>query len=809
MASNVPIQLTTFIGRERELRELRHLCETARLLTLVGAGGIGKTRLALQLAHELQREPACDAIWLIELAALGDPALVPQAVAASLDIRERPDQPLRETLREALRETRIVLLLDNCEHLIQACADLAEDLLRNCPHLRIVATSRQPLGLAGETCWRVPPLGLPPAHAGSGSDEVAAAESARLFVERARLALPTFVVTDRNARTLAEICRRLDGIPLAIELAAARMSALGIEQIEHRLADQFHLLGNAAQRGDPRHRTLRATVTWSHDLLAPVDQVVFRRLAVFAGGWTLEAAESVCADAGVAREDVLDHLARLVDQSLVQAEGQEGSARYRLLETLRQFAVEQLDGAAEGSLIRDRHRDWYLALAEQADADLNGPRQGEWLEVLDREQDNLRAGLQWSLSSGSIEQALAMAVACSYFWQIRGHRYRSEGRRWLEDAIAASESDRASPRARGRALYWAGTFAAEQFDFDTARARLQAALELWQSLDNERGVAEAQLGLATVYRDMAEYERAEELLRDSLARSRQLGDRLKVARVLRVLGNVALRRGDGNGAAAVLGESLEILQALGENHLVGHVWDHIGEAEQLRGQLQRALEAHRRGAELLEAAGCEEGVNTSLYLRARVAQRRDAPDQALTLAARSLRGYRVLGNRRDLPAGLELVAECLSRGDAERAAQLFGAADALRLSMRLPLPPAERASYERGVASLRQTLGHDAFEAAWAAGRALGRDSAIDLSIACAEKPSATRIPLTRRELDVALLVNRGLSNKEIANDLSVSVRTAEAHVTHVLNKLGLHSRSQLAVWVVEHGLLRAGEGSN
>ncbi len=798
----MPIDLTTFVGRERELVELRQLAFTARMLTLIGAGGIGKTRLAIQLAHELEREPNTANVSLIELASLLDGSLVAQAVATTLDIRERPDQPIAETIRDALRDTRLVLLLDNCEHLASTCAELAEDLLRNCPGLRIIATSRQPLGVIGETCWRVPPLGLPMSHRGSGSDEIGASESVRLFVERARLVLPAFTLTDHNAPAVAEICRRLDGIPLAIELAAARTSALGVEQIRQRLADRFRLLERPTARGDPRHRTLRATVAWSFDLLLPFEQVVFRRLAVFAGGWTLEAAEGVCADDQIAQAEVLNLLARLVDQSLVLVEGQETSARYGLLETLRQFAVEQLEGAGEASQVRDRHRDWYLGLAARADAQLNGPRQGDWLGVLQREHDNIRAALRWCLDSDSIEQALALAVACCYFWQIRGHQYRSEARRLLEEALAAADSVRASAIARARALYWAGTFAGEQFDVEAAIVHLESSLTVWQSLDNDRGIAEAQLGLASVYRDVAEYDRAEALLQDSLQRSRGLDDRLKAARVLRVLGNVAVRRGDGDRALRLLTESLEMLHAMGESHLAGHVWDHLGEAERLRDQLDRALEAHTRGAELLEAAGCEEGVNTSLYLRARISQRRGQYAEATSLAGRSLRGYRQLGNRRDLPAALELVAECLGRGDADRAAQLFGAADALRETMRLPRPPSECASYDQGVASAREALGATIFEAVLMRGRALGSESAIDLALSCVVERSSVEGPLTPREVEVGRLVGRGLSNKEIASELNVSVRTAEAHVTNVLNKLGLRSRAQLAVWAAEHRLL-------
>jgi predicted ATPase/DNA-binding CsgD family transcriptional regulator len=809
--TNIPAQLTSFVGREREIAELQQLLEDVRLLTLVGAGGIGKTRLALRLAAELAPRIK-DGVWLVELAALQDPNLVPQTVAATLDVRERPDEPVQVSLNEALHNQEVLLVLDNCEHLTTACAELVESLLRACARLRIVATGRQPLGLAGETTWRVPSLAVPDIQSNPGADEVAASEAVRLFLDRTRSILPGFTLTDRNAATVALICQHLDGIPLALELAAARVSALGVQQILARLDDRFRLLGGGTARGDPRHRTLRATVEWSHDLLVEGEKVLFRRLSVFAGGWTLEAAESVCAGADLPADDVFDRLARLVHQSLVLVEGQETVARYGLLETLRQYAAEQLESIAEAAPVRDRHLDWYLALAERADVQLTGPAQSTWLEVLEREHDNIRAALRWCLESGSTDRGLTLATACGYFWQIRGHRYRSEGRHWLNEALANTAST-SNPAARAGALYWAGTFAAEQFDFVSATTLLEECLQLWQALDNRRGLAEALLGLGLVARDAGDFVRAEELLSRSLDLSRQLDDRLKTARALRHLGSVAVLLDEASGALELLGESLTLLQALGESHLEGHLHDQLGQAERARGALDSAAAAHQRAMALLERAGCAEGVNTSRYLQARLAQARGERAQALAMAAHSLQGYREVGNRRDVPSCLDLVAELVVDATPRRSVHLFAVSEAMRESMGVLLPPVDRASHAAGVAAAQTALGGAAFDTAWAVGRASPPDEGIGLAIACAEPAagpggvvSVSSVQLTPRELEVAALVGRGHSNKEIAASLVVSLRTAEAHVTNVLNKLGLRSRAQLAVWAAEHGLIKHAE---
>jgi predicted ATPase len=391
---NLPSALSSFVGRKKELAEVRRLLEDTRLLTLTGPGGCGKTRLALAAADELVGTFA-DGVWLMDLAPLADSSLVPQAVASTLGLREQPGRWLTETLSDNLASKRVLLVLDNCEHLVEACAELAESLLLFCPELRVLATSREPLGIAGEVAWPVPSLSLPDLRRAPNIETLPRYESARLFVERTEAVKPTFAVTEQNAPLVAKICYRLDGIPLAIELAAARSKVLSVEEISERLDDCFALLSAGNRTALPRHRTLHATMDWSHDLLPEQERILFRRLSVFAGGFTLEAAESVCAGEHLERNEVLDLLSHLVDKSLVIVREGVVETRYRLLETVRQYGRERLD-ASEDEVER-RHADFFVGLAEEAEGELSGPDQARWLTLLQTEHDNLRAALSWSL----------------------------------------------------------------------------------------------------------------------------------------------------------------------------------------------------------------------------------------------------------------------------------------------------------------------------------------------------------------------------------------------------------------------------
>jgi predicted ATPase/class 3 adenylate cyclase len=515
---NLPIQLTSFVGRERELAAVQQLLLGERLVTLTGAGGVGKTRLALRLAAD-RLDSIADGVWLVDLAPLADANLVPQAVAAALGVREQPERPLVQTLADALRDRHLLLLLDNCEHLVAACAALADSLLRACPWLRVLATSREPLGITGEAIWRVPPLASPEPDRLPSLESLVQYEAVRLLLDRAELAAPSFAITEQNAAAVAQVCQQLDGLPLALELAAARVKVLSMEQLAARLSDRFRLLTGGSRSALPRQQTLRALVDWSYDLLTEPEQVLFRRLAVFAGGCTLEAAEAVCAGDGVQPGEVLEHLARLVDKSLVIAEPSPGSqVRYRLPETIRQYSAEKLGEAGEGATLRGRHRDWCLALAERTGPGVLDPQRLAWLE---REYDNLRAALRSSIDSGQAEPGLRLAAGLCDFWYARG--YSSEGCAWLAELLALPATTTAA-MACARALEWAGRLAYLQGD----------------ELDRQR-IAKSLVALGHGALRRGDALRARLLFNESLGLARDAGDHLAIALCLEGLASVAVK----------------------------------------------------------------------------------------------------------------------------------------------------------------------------------------------------------------------------------------------------------------------------
>jgi non-specific serine/threonine protein kinase len=686
---NLPLQLTSFVGRERALADVTGGLAADRLVTLTGAGGTGKTRLALRAAAELLGEYP-DGVWLVELAALADPALVPQAVASAVGVREEPGRPLLATLTDALKPQRLLLVLDNCEHLLEASARLADALLRACPHLSILATSREALGIAGETPWRVPSLSVPELRRGLPPETLAQAEAVRLFVHRAVTAKQDFVLTERTAPAVAQICVRLDGIPLALELAAARVRVLPAEQLLGRLEDRFRLLTGGSRTAPARHQTLRAAVDWSYALLSDPERTLFARLSVFAGGWTLEAAEAVCADpdgAGIAPGEVLDLLTRLADKSLVVAEEQpDGTARYRLLETLRQYARERL-AAGGAAALRERHAAHYLERAEAGPAGPGSYRFGEVVvravaEAWEREGDNARAALAWWLERGEAERGLRLVTALNASWQIGGRH--GEALRWLDALLAAGP---VPAPVRAGALNWAGYHAHQQGDYERARALHEASVALWREAGDPRELSVALTALGLVHCLQGDLARAEALIRESLILARGAGDGAGVSRGLRDLGHVARAAGDYPRAQALLEESLAAAQA------AGHSWE-----------VWRSSTCLARVAFLQGRHG-----EAAVRLREALTGLQDIARPVIAVAD-----------------ALEwLAAAVAAAGRAERAARLYGAAARLRRDAGGARYAPDRPAYERDVAETRAQLSRPAFAAAWAAGDAMTLEEAV------------------------------------------------------------------------------------
>lgn len=554
-ANNLPMQLTSFIGREAEMSQIGALLTDARLLTLTGAGGCGKTRLALQVgADVLDRFP--DGIWLVDLSSVADPELVGSAIAAALSIRELPGQELIDTLIRQLSGWAALVILDNCEHLIAACASIAEALLVACPSMRILATSREPLGVAGEAAWRVPSLSMP-ADRAAGVETLTQCEAVRLFIDRALRVRPNFEVRNDNAPALADICQRLDGIALAIELAAARVRVLTLDQIADGLHDRFSLLTGGARTALPRQRTLEASVDWSFSLLDEGERTLLRRVSVFAGGFTLDAAEAVAAGQGLEPMRVLDVLSQLVDKSLVQVEERGASVRYRLLETVRQYGRQRLADSGEAAAVRGRHLDFFVALAERAEPELESAGMREWVEILEAEHDDLRAAVEWALESNTTDQALRISGALFLFFLL------AHAAEWRARSLAALEREGSSDRPRARALATVAGLAIFLLDFDTLRNCGEEALALGRSLEDERVVGRALTWLAwgTAFSDPPAARRR---LEEALAASESSADAWFVCQALIGLGFVDLVVSNLAGARLHLERSLAISRRRGD-----------------------------------------------------------------------------------------------------------------------------------------------------------------------------------------------------------------------------------------------------
>ncbi len=805
---NLPVQLTSFVGRAHELAEVTHLLGGTRLLTLSGPGGTGKTRLSLQLATELLTDTGrfLDGVWLVELAPLADPALVPQAVASALDLREDAGRPLLATLTEFLRAKDLLLIVDNCEHVVEACALLADALLRACPKVRILTSSREPLGIAGEVTWRVPPLGLPPLapstaqHEPDRVDALVQYEAIRLFVERAVAARPDFTLTPQNADAVTQVCRRLDGIPLAIELAAARLRVLSVEQIAARLDDRFRLLTGGSRTALPRHQTLRALIDWSYNLLTAEEQVLLRRLTVFAGGWALEAAEAVAAELRIENEElkkgqsddsfsildsqfsILDGLAHLVDKSLVVVEEQGGSARYSMLETIRQYAAELLAASGEADTVRRRHAAHYLALAEAAQPWLGRAEQGVWLDRLEVEHDNLRAALGWALAGGDVETGARIAIALAGrdldgFWSVRG--YWSEGGRWLEAVLA--QRDALSPAIRAWALllaavcgcmlhggpwerlfaahdealalfhaagdrsgiayvlYGQGVGAGDHGDFARAMRLLEEALAMYQELGDHYYIATVLHCMGDITRDHGDAARAVALLEQSLAMCRQRGYVDETSGVLSGLGDVACNQGNLPRATALYWEALLLVQD--QRHYFTSMWPlrNLGWLALVQGDDGRVLALLQQHVGWFREKAVLSGLIGLIHILGALVNAQGDSAQASAILRDGLILQQQAGQQDEMIESLEACAGVVvGQRRAVRAARLLGAAEALRTTIGAHPKAATRPAYARDVAAARAQLDEAAFATAWAAGKALTLEQAHAEALAALDELQAT-----------------------------------------------------------------------
>ncbi|HEX5692658.1 MAG TPA: tetratricopeptide repeat protein [Roseiflexaceae bacterium] len=732
--NNLPEPLTSFIGRERELAAIAGMFDRTRLLTLTGPGGTGKSRLALHAASDmLGRFP--DGVWLIELAPLIEPALVVQSVASVLGVREQPDRSLQASLGQHLREKRLLLVVDNCEHLIAACAHLVEELLRSCPHLRILASSREPLGIGGEAIFRVPPLAAPDADQALPVEQLADMEAIRLFAERARVIQPAFQVSQGNASALAQICRQLDGIPLAIELAAARVRVLTVEQIAARLNDRFRLLSGGSRTALPRHQTLQALVDWSYDLLTESERLLLRRLAVFVGGWTLEAAETVCADADDATHtagslqssEILDLLSRLIDKSLVLVEECNDGLRYRRLETIRQYTLAKLAASDEADALRRRHAAYYLALAEAEAAPI---AHDAWTNKIEAEYDNLRAALAWSQSSAdSAQLALCLVLAISGYWFGRGDW--AEAQTWLQGALTHPEAQRDEfIQLRAEALHELGFLSALQGDYAGGQRYLAESLQLTEQVNDRNAIAWLKFRQGWIAREQGNADMARQRLEESLGLYRELDLYWGVAWVFVTLGEVAVMNENVEWAKELLQEGLALQRKFDIREGIAWALNHLGHVAQLEGDAERATQLHNESIPLFRESASQnlgdlgmawafQGLGETALSTGSATAARQHLDEALAL-------FRNLGDRMGMSwclAGLGGVAALDE--EPERAARMWGAAEALRQTIGCRPAPAARATYERLLAEVHDQLGDKAFGAAWTTGQELTLDEAL------------------------------------------------------------------------------------
>jgi len=720
--NNLKIEVTSFIGREREIAQAGSMLEKSSLLTLTGPGGVGKTRIGLRLARQLL-DRFDDGTYIVECGALTSPAFLMPSVVDAIGLIEPAGRSLLPMLIEHLSDKHLLLVLDDCDPVLSAGAELSEAVLGACPHVRIVVTSREALGVPGEAIMPVASLATPDSGTEPGPAGRGTIDACRLFLERARAVQPSFYLTDANAPAIAQLCRRLDGIPLAIELAAARVRTLPVEQISARLDDRFRLLTGGSRTSVARHQTLRATIDWSFDLLTDPERAVLRRLSVFAGGAALEAAEAVCAGDPVDPLDTLDLLSHLVEKSLVYTDPRSTEARFRLLETVRDYARGRLVEAGEGDDTLRRHRDWYLDLVEEAAPTFfHGPEPVEWLRRLDREHEDLRAALEWCLDQpGEARAGLQIASGLWRYWEIRGHL--TEGRGWLDRMLAAVGGDVSALRADG--LTGAANLAFMQGDFHAASSLHAASLALHRQLGDPQSVAYAANNLANAAIQLGDHAQARELYEETIALTREVGDLRGVVFGSINLADVAAREGDLATARTLHEQSLAMIRELGDRWTEAFALDAFGRGTSRAGDRDGARRLHLEALGLLEELGDRRGVARVLTNLGELALADGDGAAARELFRQSLAIRQDLGDMPGLAGAMENLAGAIATGDAESAVRLNGAAESLRGAIRAMVPPQAAVALDQRLAELEAQLGHDRFEACRREGRQMTPNEAL------------------------------------------------------------------------------------
>ncbi len=754
-SGNLPAETTSFVGRRRELAEIRKKLATARLVSLVGPGGVGKTRLALRAAAGLSRGFG-DGAWLVELAEVRDAVLVPNAVLAALDLRDQAGvEPLR-ILTSFWREKHLLLVFDNCEHVLDASAQLVSAALRSAPDVRVIATSREPLQLAGEHVVPVTPLQLP---RGDGTEPLARVrenEAVALFTERAAAASGTFVLTDANKAAVVAVCRRLDGLPLAIELAAVRTRVLSVEQTLERLRDRFALLTGGSRAALPRHQTLRMTIDWSYDLLTPREQHVLRRLSVFAARFTLDDVESVCTDDELSATDTLDLLSSLVDKSLLMKEDFGGRDCYRLHETMREYATLKLRDEHEADDLAERciHYYWTTCLSMEAEGRYQLP---DWLSWVELEIDNIRAVLQHCVSHGDSLRGLDIAASLRYYWITHG---TTESIRWLDLLLAHGE---ASPRTQVRALSLRGWLSVLQADPAAARPWLTRAIARARETQQPTELSQALSIAANAENQIGNPAGASGFLDEAEAITAAISDYAATIEYVQARAVHAFFANDMDAAAATSSEGMRLSRDAGDLFYLGSMLRNVAAIALTKGDLD---EANAGGGEALRVARQIDDRIAEFYI----------------LAALSWRAA--------------------SSGQGRLAARLLGAAQSIGAGAGAKIVGPHAPFQTQAKEAATRALGAAKFEAEFEAGKRLDRQAAVRLALDESEQSQATALsgtdagPLAKREVEVARLVAEGLSNKQIAARLFISERTVATHVGHILNKLGFNSRAQIATWI-------------